>query len=184
MSQFAAGLLYPSGDIDEAVRLTRDLVAHPEKRQQMGAAARKEVSRDLSVCAAPHPVVSEQHCHPGKVLGTLLLHQCGNWMLIAAVWVKFGIGTGFRWIAGGAVGLVGGHGAPAQPAVLAGNRVLPRQAPVSALVLPPTPLLHTGVRTFCSCCAQAAVVLYLCLWWHLMQGGEAVGNAETSDVRV
>ncbi len=38
-----AGLLYPSGDIDEAARLTRDLVANSEKRKAMGAAGRAEV---------------------------------------------------------------------------------------------------------------------------------------------
>jgi hypothetical protein len=63
----AAGLLYPSGDIDEAVRLTRDLVAHPEKRQQMGAAARKEVSNDPSMLPFSHPVVSAQQRHPGRL---------------------------------------------------------------------------------------------------------------------
>ena len=71
--RFDAGLLYPSGDIDEAVRLTRDLVAHPEKRQQMGAAARKEVSHDPTTAATEHPVVSARHCHLGTASGTRLL---------------------------------------------------------------------------------------------------------------
>jgi hypothetical protein len=140
----------------------------------MGAAARKEVSSDPSVVATlttPHPVVSARHYHPGKALDTQILLLTRTEMdRIAAVWVRTDCGIWRN--AGGAVGLVSGHGAPPQPAVLAGDRVVPRQAPVSALhrtlALPSCLVI---------CHAQTPVLLLLlllhvCVWeWPALSSG-------------